>query len=515
MPSDPTQTSEWNALQAHAQEMSDIHMRDLFAEDDERAAHFSLTLEGLLFDYSKHIITQETLEKLLALAKIQDVEDMRDALFAGETLNESENRAALHPALRGSCENTLSIDGENINEFVSSALQSIQKINDTIRSDKKIKNVVNIGIGGSDLGPHTACEALKSYTDGPQIHFVSNVDSAHLTQTLAELTPESTIIIIASKTFTTLETMTNAHSAKEWLGAYAEDHMVGVTAAEKAALDFGIKTEHILPMREWIGGRYSLWSAIGLPIAISTGFDNFEKLLAGANAADTHFKNALPAQNIPVIMALLSIWYRNFCGMSAHAILPYAQNLHRLPAYIQQLEMESNGKSVNRSGEGLPYKTAPVVFGEPGTNAQHAFFQMLHQGTDTIPCDFIAAIAPDKNHGDHHKKLLAIVIGQSQALMQGQKNSNGHQNFPGNKPSSTILLPRLDPYYTGMLLALYEHKTFVEGIIWNINSFDQWGVELGKSCASGMLNSPEESRENADPSTKSLLKHIRDNGHEL
>ncbi len=517
MPNRPDTKDEWRTLETHAYEMQDIHMRDLFAKDQTRFNDFSLRLDDLLFDYSKNIVTTETMDLLAALAEAQGLNKWRERLFSGAPVNVTENRAVLHTALRGydgsilNPDPDLEVGGEHIGGFIETTLSAIKNLSDKIRNEGEFTDVVNIGIGGSDLGPQMVCEALTSFTEGPRMHFVSNVDGVHLRQTLRKLDPETTLFIVASKTFTTLETMTNAGSAKRWLGDLdTGKHMVAITTNTQAALDFGIQAYHILPMREWIGGRYSLWSAIGLPIAIACGFENFEKMLAGARQADTHFAEAEAKKNIPVIMALLSVWYGNFMKTRAQAILPYAQNLHRLPAYIQQLEMESNGKAVDREGRNISYQTAGVIFGEPGTNAQHAFFQLLHQGTQMIPCDFIAAREDEHSLPGHHEKLLANVLGQTQALMEGKEDENPHRNFPGNKPSNTILLPRLDPYYLGMLLALYEHKVFVEGVIWNINSFDQWGVELGKTCARTMLEALKgKTPANADSSTAGLLSYMR------
>lgn len=492
-------------------------MRDLFAEDAGRAARFSIELDALLFDYAKHITSDETLGLLIGLAETSGLEDMREAMFAGEHLNQSENRAVLHPALRGSVDEALEINGEPIGDYVISTQKRIEQISSAIRAAKNITDVVNIGIGGSVIGPQMVCEALQSYADGPTIHFISNIDGAPLARLLDRLKPQNTVFVITSKTFTTLETMANAAVAKDWIIggvgiADAANHFVGITEDVQAAKDFGIVDDHILAMREWIGGRYSLWSGVGLPIAIACGFDHFKALLDGAQAVDEHFKTAPLDKNIPVIMGLLGIWYRNFFDYGAHAILPYAQDLKALPAYVQQLDMESNGKSVSRDGQAVNHKTSPVVFGGTGTGAQHAFFQCLHQGTDVIPADFIAIINADHKLTSHHNSLLGMALAQAQALMEGNGDGQApYRQFPGNRPSSMILLDRLDARCLGMALALYEHKSFVQGCIWNINSFDQWGVELGKKLAvkitaaiKGGADLPK-----ADGSTRKLLAHIK------
>lgn len=504
-------TPEWKALETHHSALNQTRIDALFGEDAARFDGFHLELDGLLFDYSKNLVATETIEHLIALAKTTNVESGRDKMFSGAPINITENRSVLHAALRGSIENDLEVDGENITQFVSETLEQIKKTSETIRSENKFTDVVNIGIGGSDLGPHMAHDALTPYADGPKVHFVSNIDGAHISQTLKNLNPETTLFVIASKTFTTLETMSNAEEAKAWINRSTEEHFLAVTANTEAAASFGISEENILPLRDWIGGRYSVWSAIGLPVALSIGFENFKAFLDGAHKADEHFKSADLKNNIPVIMALLSIWHRNICDYDAQAILPYAQNLERFPRYIQQLEMESNGKSVSSDGDTLNYNTSPVIFGEPGTNSQHAFFQLLHQGTEIIPCDFIVAAKAKHDLKDHQTKLVANALAQSEALMKGKANTaKPHQNFEGNRPSSTFVLPELSPYYLGMLMALYEHKVFVQGLIWNINSFDQWGVELGKELAKNLIDklSGDNDTTSHDSSTEGLLKHI-------
>lgn len=486
MSNNPQQSREWKALQAHAKAIHGLHMRDLFAKDAKRFNALHLRTNGLTFDYSRNLITSETLKLLIDLAKTAGVASWRDRMFAGEKINITEGRAALHPALRGSGNSSLKIDEENINDFVQKSLAQIESISKKIRADKNITDVINIGIGGSDLGPRIVYETLQSFNDGPRIHFVSNVDGARITTVLKSLKPSSTAFIVTSKTFSTMETLTNALTAKDW--AKTTKNFYAVSSNTEAAKSFGVAKENILPMRDWIGGRTSVWSTVGLPIAIAAGFENFKAFLAGAKAMDDHFREAEFEKNIPVLMGLLAIWYRNFMDYRTHAILPYAHNLRKFPAFIQQLDMESNGKSVDRDGNDIDYKTGPIIFGETGTNAQHAFMQLMHQGMDIIPADFIIVKNPDHDLGDHHRKLNANALAQAQALMQGrEKADKPYKKFDGNRPSSTLLLDRLDPWHLGMLLALYEHRMFVQGIIWNINSFDQWGVELGKTLANEIL----------------------------
>jgi glucose-6-phosphate isomerase len=491
----PIKNPAWKKLAAHRKKLAGVHIKDLFAKDTQRFEDFHLEYEGLLLDYSRHPVTKETLALLAALAN--NVEKAREQMFTGERINTTENRAVLHMALRGSVSENIEIDDENVSAFVRESLAKIRDVAGKIRKDKNITDVVHIGIGGSDLGPRMVTEALAALADGPHVHFVSNIDGTHLARTLINLNPQKTVFIIASKTFTTIETMTNAKSALAWGKDAAKFY--AVTANEGAAKTFGIPTENILPLRDWIGGRYSLWSAAGLPIAVSAGFTNFEKLLAGARAMDAHFCEAPLSRNMPVILALLGIWQRNFWERGALAVLPYAQDLAVFPAYIQQLDMESNGKSVDRDGKKIDYATSPVVFGEPGTGSQHAFFQLLHQGTDIILCDFIAVKNSTHKLPGHHTKLLANALAQAKALMAGNgKDAAPHQAFDGNRPSSMIILESLDPYHLGLLLALYEHKIFVQGVIWNVNSFDQWGVELGKKLAKNITQSLENNAKTAD-----------------
>jgi len=516
--------SEWQALSGHYKKIASVHMRDLFEQDPQRFDNFHIRFKGLLFDYSKHGITQETTELLVNLAKACGVEKRRDKMFSGGIVNISENRAALHTALRRPVSDEVRVDGENIMKLIHEALERIKDFSKEIRAGKvtghsgqAITDIVNIGIGGSDIGPRMVCEALKPYSKREiGVHFVSNVDQSHLSEALRILNPETTLFIIASKTFTTQETLTNAASARDWITSHYKDkeatahHFAAVTSSSDKARSFGIEERRIFPLWDWVGGRYSLWSAIGLPICISIGFENFQKLLEGAHDMDRHFQDAPPEKNIPIMIALLGIWHRNFNKASSFAVLPYSQNLHLVPSWLQQLEMESNGKNVDNDGKKTNYATSPVVFGEAGTNGQHSFYQMLHQGSDIIPCDFILPLGVQGKEDAHHKKLIANTIGQTQALMQGEEETEPYRTFGGNRPSSTILLNQLDPTHLGMLLALYEHKIFVQGVIWNINSFDQWGVELGKALTNNILSALDQKKTGSlDSSTAGLIEHIK------
>ncbi len=496
----------FTALQEHRRTMDDIHMRDLFAADPARFRQFSLKHEGLLLDYSKHRITAETVTLLAALARACAVEKWRDKMFAGETVNNTENRAVLHTALRAPDTAGIIANGENIVPFVHQTLARMKEFSDAVRSGgwtghsgQPLKTVINIGIGGSDLGPRMVCEALQENKNTViTARFVSNIDPADLAHALADADPETTLFIIASKTFTTQETLANAEEARRWLLAHYGDeaavarHFVALSTNEEAVRAFGIDPANMFPFRDWVGGRYSLWSAIGLSICLAHGFDQFRALLDGAYIMDRHFREAPLESNMPVILALLGVWYRNFWDAESHAVLPYAQNLARLPDFLQQLDMESNGKRITRDGQPVDYPTGPVVFGQPGTNGQHAFYQLIHQGTALIPCDFIAAAESAAAPDTHHDILLANMLAQSRALMIGQTaeeaGGDPQKVFPGNRPSTTILLRRLDAFHLGMVLALYEHKIFVQGIIWGLNSFDQWGVELGKVLAKQILS---------------------------
>jgi glucose-6-phosphate isomerase len=493
------------------------HLRELFADDPARAEAFLLPVGRHLFiDYSKNLITRDSMAALFALARRTGVETLRNRMFAGEPINATERRAVLHVALRNRSDRPMTVNSKDVMPEVRAALEHIRAFSDAVRKGDwtghtgvRITDVVNIGIGGSDLGPAMAVEALKPYThEGPRVHFVSNVDGAHLADTLRTLHPATTLFTVASKTFTTQETMANARAARRWFLERARDegaiaqHFVAISTNEAAVRDFGIAPENMFVFWDWVGGRYSLWSSIGLPIALAAGYGHFEQLLDGAHEMDEHFRTAPLEQNAPIVLGLLGVWYASVLGAESHAVLPYEQRLLRLPAYLQQLEMESNGKRVDRNGRVLDVQTAPVVWGEPGTNGQHAFFQLLHQGTRLISTDFLAGIETHDEIGDHHRLLLANCIAQTEALMRGKTaeevrtelSAQGlssadlerlvpHKVFPGNRPSTTILYRKLGPRTLGMLLALYEHRVFTMGAVWNINSFDQWGVELGKQLA--------------------------------
>ena len=539
-----TQTPAWKALRDHHASMATAQMRDLFAADPERFERFSILWEDMIVDYSKHRITTETMSLLLSLARESDVASWRDRMFAGERINFTEGRAVLHTALRNRSDRPVTVDGVDVMPGVRKVLSHMREFSDAVRSGdwrgctgKKITDIVNIGIGGSDLGPVMVTEALKPYAaPGLRTHFVSNVDGTHIAETLKPLAPDRTLFIIASKTFTTQETIANARTAREWFLREVQDegaiarHFVALSTNEKEAVKFGIDRNNMFEFWDWVGGRYSLWSAIGLSIAVAIGMDNFEELLAGAYAMDEHFRTAPPERNIPVILALLGIWYNNFFGAATHAILPYDQYLHRFPAYFQQGDMESNGKRTSREGETVDYTTGPVIWGEPGTNGQHAFYQLIHQGTRLIPVDFIAPLQSHNPVGDHHVLLLSNVFAQAEALMKGKTADEvrpelvaagmkgealerllPHKVFEGNRPSTTILLHKITPASLGKLVALYEHKIFVQGIIWNINSFDQWGVELGKQLAGKIL--PELSSPATvtthDSSTRGLINYYK------
>ncbi len=541
-----TESPAWKALERHRESMADVHMRDLFRKDPARFSRFSLTVESILFDYSKNRVTEETMALLLDLARSCSVEERRDAMFAGERINITEDRAVLHVALRnrsntpmGPVENGQHAD---VMPEVNRVLDKMREFADQIRSgawkgytDKAITDVVNIGIGGSDLGPVMVTRALAHYADGPAVHFVSNVDGTHMAETLKQLDPETTLFLVASKTFTTQETMTNAHTARDWLLAALKDkaavarHFAALSTNAEGVAEFGIDTDNMFEFWDWVGGRYSLWSAIGLSIVLAVGMDRFEELLAGAHAIDNHFRNTPLEKNVPVIMALLGVWYDNFWGAQSHAILPYDQYMDRFPAYFQQGDMESNGKHVRLDGEVVDYETGPVIWGEPGTNGQHAFYQLIHQGTKLIPCDFLAPAVSLNPVGDHHSKLLANFLAQPEALMAGKTTAEveaemraagkdeetiarlaPHRTFEGNKPTNSFLFPRLTPYMLGALIALYEHKIFVQGTIWSINSYDQWGVELGKQLAKSILPEIEGERapEGHDSSTTGLIEAV-------
>lgn len=486
-----TECAEWKALEDHQHALARTKISDLFKEDLGRASTFNTQHEGLTFDYSKNKLNETTLSLLINLANVQKLQEKRERLFGGTPINQTERRPALHMALRGTCAPNLDIGGNNIKSVVDESLNQIKAFTDKALAEKRYKYVVNIGIGGSDFGPYMVCKSLRHLAD-PEMRtfFLSNLDPAHAAHYLGRIDPKETLFIVASKSFTTQETLTNAHTVKKWLAEQCgitdiSQNFCAVTTNIEAAKKFGIAEDMIFPMHEWAGGRFSLWSSVGLSIALTIGFDNFKALLDGAHSADRHFLSEPFQRNIPVLMGMIGVWYRNFWNYCSYGVLPYSQDMSQFPQYIQQLEMESNGKSVDKNGNPITtYKTAPVVLGGVGSNAQHTFFQLLHQGSDIIPCDFIAFKNPAHDLGDHHKKLIANVIGQTNALMEGRKNvDEPHRNFEGNRPSNTIWIEELTPYNLGMLLAFYEHKIFVEGVIWNINSFDQFGVELGKDLA--------------------------------
>ena len=541
----PTQLPSWKALEVHAQLLKTQHLRDLFAADDARFNKFSLELPSLLLDYSKNLITDETKAALLALAKESEVELWRHKMFAGEHINATEDRAVMHVALRDKSANPIMIDGVDARPAINTELARMRQLTQKVRSNewlgytgKAITDVVSIGIGGSNLGPLMVTEALKAYSDKRlKMHYVSNVDGVQIAEVLAELNPETVLFVISSKTFTTQETMTNANTAQQWFMAAAQNHaaiakhFVAVSTNRKLVTAFGIAEENIFDMWDWVGGRFSLWSAIGLPIALALGYEVFDELLQGAYSMDQHFLTAPLDQNAPVLMALIGIWNSNFLGYPAQALLPYDQCLHRFPAYMQQAEMESNGKSVNWAGEPLNYRSVPLIWGEVGINGQHAFYQMLHQGTDIIPADFIGSVESNVAVAGHHDILMANFFAQSQALMQGIDAAQvrldlaakgvpaarieeivAHKVHLGNRPSNTLLLPKVNAKTLGALIALYEHKIFVQGIIWRIHSFDQWGVELGKVLAAKIQ--PELAAENTinpkhDASTRHLIEFYK------
>ncbi|MBL0056823.1 MAG: glucose-6-phosphate isomerase [Chitinophagaceae bacterium] len=522
----PTTTPSWQALLQHRQLFDQVHMRDLFYNDPERFDRFSITEGDLLFDFSKNLITENTLEILLELAKEAHLPDAIAAQFNGEKINETENRAVLHTALRNFSGLPVFVDGNDVMPSIKAVQERMKHFTGRIHSGewkgysgKKIRTIVNIGIGGSDLGPLMVTEALRPYwIKGMEAFFVSNVDGTHIAETLKKVNPEETLFLIASKTFTTQETMTNAHTARDWFLSFAKDealvtkHFVALSTNETEVIRFGIDPDNMFGFWDWVGGRYSLWSAIGLSIALTIGYDHFEQLLKGAHETDSHFRQSPFEKNIPVIMALLGIWYGNFFDAASEAILPYDQYLHRFAAYFQQGNMESNGKQTDRNGERVSYTTGPVIWGEPGTNGQHAFYQLLHQGTQLIPCDFIAPAISHNPIGDHHLKLISNFFAQTEALMNGATQENPYRVFEGNRPTNSILVKQIDPFTLGRLIALYEHKIFVQGVIWNIYSFDQWGVELGKQLALKILPElvTDEDTGSHDPSTNGLINRYKE-----
>jgi len=539
-----TRSPTWQALKEHQKSLSQQHLRDLFRNDEQRFTRFSLEQGEILLDYSKNLITEETLSLLMQLAREVKLAEWIEKMFAGEAINFTEGRAVLHTALRNRSDTPVLVDGQDVMPDVKRVLGHMREFSGRVRngtwlgySGKTMTDIVNIGIGGSDLGPVMVTEALKHYEKpGLKVHFVSNVDGTHIAETLKRLNPESTLFVVASKTFTTQETLTNARTARAWLLRATQDevaiakHFVAVSTNAGEVAKFGIDTANMFEFWDWVGGRYSLWSAIGLSIALYLGMDHFEALLDGAFEMDEHFRTSAFENNMPVILGLLGVWYNNFFDAQSHVVLPYDQYLHRLPAYLQQLDMESNGKGISREGEAVDYQTGAVIWGEPGTNGQHAFYQLIHQGTKLIPADFLAPVESLNPIGEHHRILLANCFAQMQALMQGKNESEAraeleqagmrgaalehllpHKIFPGNKPTNTLLFRKLTPHTLGALIALYEHKVFVQGFIWNLNSFDQWGVELGKQLANKIL--PELTQKQAstafDGSTNGLINHYK------
>ncbi|HAM45952.1 MAG TPA: glucose-6-phosphate isomerase [Propionibacteriaceae bacterium] len=539
-----TQLSAWRALGDHYRTMAEVHMRDLFTQDPDRFHRFSLHFGDILFDYSKNRITQKTVSLLLELAEEAGLAEAIAAMFSGRKINTTENRAVLHVALRNRSNRPIFVNGQDVMPAVNRVLAQMRRFSEAVRSGvwrgysgERVTDVVNIGIGGSDLGPKMVTCALTPYvTPEMRFHFVSNVDGTDIAETLKRVRPESTLFLIASKTFTTQETMANAHTARAWFLATAGDeaaiakHFVALSTNRQRVIEFGIDPDNMFEFWDWVGGRYSLWSAIGLSIVLAIGMEQFEALLSGAHAVDEHFRVAPFSENIPVIMALLGIWYNNFFAAQSYAILPYDQYLAHFPAYFQQGDMESNGKSVTKAGEWVDYTTGPVVWGQPGTNGQHAFYQLIHQGTKLVPCDFLAPAQTHNPVGDHHRLLLSNFFAQTEALMRGKtaaevradlqaQGVSGEEletlvpakTFSGNRPTNSLLFPLVTPHTLGSLIALYEHKIFVQGVIWDINSFDQMGVELGKQLATAIL--PELSGTEAvtahDSSTNGLIDYYK------
>lgn len=540
----PTQTAAWQALQKHFDEMKDVTIADLFAKDGDRFSKFSATFgDQMLVDYSKNRITEETLAKLQDLAKECDLAGAIKSMFSGEKINRTENRAVLHVALRNRSNTPILVDGKDVMPEVNAVLEKMKTFSEAIISGewkgytgKAITDVVNIGIGGSDLGPYMVTEALRPYKNHLNMHFVSNVDGTHIAEVLKKVNPETTLFLVASKTFTTQETMTNAHSARDWFLKAAGDekhvakHFAALSTNAKAVGEFGIDTANMFEFWDWVGGRYSFWSAIGLSIVLSIGFDNFVELLSGAHAMDKHFSTTPAEKNLPVLLALIGIWYNNFFGAETEAILPYDQYMHRFAAYFQQGNMESNGKYVDRNGNVVDYQTGPIIWGEPGTNGQHAFYQLIHQGTKMVPCDFIAPAITHNPLSDHHQKLLSNFFAQTEALAFGKSREVVEQEyrdqgkdpatldyvvpfkvFEGNRPTNSILLREITPFSLGALIALYEHKIFTQGVILNIFTFDQWGVELGKQLANRILPELKDDKEisSHDSSTNGLINRYK------
>ncbi len=544
--SDVSSSHAWKALEEHFRQVHNLHMRDMFAADPGRFDKYSLRFDNILLDFSKNRITDETFRLLLQLAEQEDVAGWARRMFSGEKINFTERRAVLHTALRNRSGEPVYVDGEDVMPQVEAVLEKMRRFAAKVHggawrghTGKRIDSVVNIGIGGSDLGPLMVTEALKHYADmGIEVHFVSNVDGSHVAETIKRLDPETTLFIVSSKSFTTQETLTNAHTARRWLIEHLRDeaavaqHFVAVSTNAEAVAAFGIDTRNMFEFWDWVGGRYSLWSAIGLPIILSLGYERFIELLDGAHSMDRHFMESPLEHNMPVVMALLGVWYASFFHADSHAILPYDQYLHRFTAYLQQADMESNGKRIDRNGHPVPYHTGPIIWGESGTNGQHAFYQLIHQGTSLVPIDFIASVDTHNPLGDHHVILLANFFAQSEAFMLGKSEEEvsaemqaqgaaaetieallPHRTFPGNKPSNSIMVKRLDPRTLGALIALYEHKIFVQGVIWRINSYDQWGVELGKQLARNILPQldDDEAVSNHDSSTNGLIGFYKAN----
>lgn len=546
----PINTTAWRSLQEHFSEMKNVHMRELFKQDPDRFSKYSISNRDIVFDHSKNIINDKTIQLLLQLANECRLKDGIDAIFNGEKINETEGRAVLHTALRNLSAEPVFAEGNDVMPEVRKVLKQMKNFCNRVHdgrwrgyTGKRIKYIVNIGIGGSDLGPLMVTEALKPYwLEDIQTYFISNIDGTHIAEVLKKIKPERTLFLIASKTFTTQETMTNAFTAREWFLEHAIDekhiakHFAALSTNESAVVKFGINKRNMFRFWDWVGGRYSLWSAIGLSIALTIGYENFEELLAGAYDSDQHFKNTPFEKNIPVIMALIGLWYTNFFGAQSEAILPYDQYLHRFAAYFQQGNMESNGKSIDRNGEQVEYSTGPIIWGEPGTNGQHAFYQLIHQGTPLIPCDFIGVAQSHNPIGDHHQKLMSNFFAQTEALMNGKTDEEAtlelersglsneviskllpYKVFAGNKPTNSFLIKKITPFTLGQLIALYEHKIFVQGIIWNIFSFDQWGVELGKQLANKILPElkDDERISSHDSSTNSLINIFKEMKNDL
>ena len=541
--SNPTKTATWQKIQEHFQEMQPVSMKTLFSENKSRASQFHIQWNDFVVDYSKNIVNQETLDLLLQLANEVQLKDAISKYFDGDIINQTENRAVLHTALRANESSNIKVDGSTIMPEIFRVKNKIKNFTNEVvagirkgYTGKPFTDIVNIGIGGSDLGPAMAVEALQFYKNHLNVHFVSNVDGDHVNEIIKKLNPETTLFVIASKTFTTQETLTNSITIKKWFleSATQDDvakHFVAVSTNIQKVTEFGIDPDNVFPMWDWVGGRFSLWSAVGLSISLAVGFDNYDALLKGANEMDTHFKTADFDKNIPVTLALLSVWYNNFFGAESEALIPYTQYLQKLAPYLQQGTMESNGKSVGRDGKPVNYQTGTIIWGEPGTNSQHAFFQLIHQGTKLIPADFIGFVKPLYGNDDHHDKLMSNFFAQTEALMNGKTaeqvqaefNKQGLSEekarallpfkvFTGNKPTNTILIQKLTPKSLGSLIAMYEHKIFVQGIIWNIFSYDQWGVELGKQLANSILDEIQESKVKPhDSSTEFLLKHFLKN----